>query len=94
MPIQSNITSGTIISETDPIYTADKPSIALKTEIPDISNKLDKNGDGSNLTGMTKSQVGLANVDNTADLNKPISISTQIELISVKNLAIAMAVVL
>ena len=29
-------------SETDPIYSADKPSIALKSEIPDISGKADK----------------------------------------------------
>lgn len=29
-------------SETDPIYSADKPNIAPKTEIPDISGKADK----------------------------------------------------
>ena len=29
-------------SETDPIYSADKPSLALKTDIPDISGKADK----------------------------------------------------
>ena len=29
-------------SETDPVYSADKPSIALKSEIPDISGKADK----------------------------------------------------
>ena len=29
-------------TETDPIYTADKPSIALKSEIPDVSVKADK----------------------------------------------------
>lgn len=29
-------------TETDPVYTADKPSIALKSEIPDISGKADK----------------------------------------------------
>ena len=29
-------------TETDPIYTADKPSIALKSEIPDVSGKADK----------------------------------------------------
>lgn len=29
-------------SETDPIYSADKPSLALKSEIPDISGKADK----------------------------------------------------
>ena len=29
-------------TESDPIYTADKPNIALKTEIPDVSKKADK----------------------------------------------------
>ena len=29
-------------SESDPVYLADKPSLALKTEIPDISGKADK----------------------------------------------------
>lgn len=29
-------------SETDPVYTADKPNIATKADIPDISNKADK----------------------------------------------------
>ena len=29
-------------TETDPVYMADKPSLALKTEIPDISGKVDK----------------------------------------------------
>lgn len=31
---------------------------------------------GSNLTNMTKAQVGLSNVDNTSDLNKPLSSAT------------------
>lgn len=29
-------------TETDPVYMADKPSLALKSEIPDISGKADK----------------------------------------------------
>ena len=29
-------------TETDPVYMADKPSLALKTEIPDIGGKVDK----------------------------------------------------
>ena len=29
-------------TETDPVYIADKPSLALKTEIPDVSGKADK----------------------------------------------------
>lgn len=37
-------------------------------------------GNGSGLTGLTKSQVGLGNVDNTSDLNKPVSTATQTAL--------------
>ena len=35
------------------------------------------NGNGSSLTGLTKSQVGLGNVDNTSDANKPVSTAQQ-----------------
>ena len=39
-----------------------------------------KLGDGSGLTGLTKTQVGLSNVDNTSDINKPISTIQQTAL--------------
>lgn len=45
-----------------------------------LDAKLATNGNGSSLTGLTKSQVGLANVDNTSDANKPISTATQTAL--------------
>jgi hypothetical protein len=34
-------------------------------------------GNGSSLTNLTKSQVGLSNVDNTSDVNKPVSTAQQ-----------------
>lgn len=37
-------------------------------------------GNTSNPHGVTKSQVGLGNVDNTSDVNKPVSTATQTEL--------------
>lgn len=37
-------------------------------------------GNGSQLTGLTKTQVGLANVDNTSDAAKPVSTATQTAL--------------
>lgn len=42
--IRSNAAKGAtaLQSETDPVYSADKPNIALKTEIPDVSGKADK----------------------------------------------------
>jgi len=42
-----------------------------------INAKLSANGDGSLLTGLTKTQVGLANVDNTSDASKPVSTAQQ-----------------
>lgn len=41
--IRSNAAKGAtaLQSETDPVYLADKPNIALKTEIPDVSGKAD-----------------------------------------------------
>lgn len=44
-------------------------------------------GSGANLTGLTKIQVGLANVDNTSDANKPVSTATQTALNLKANLA-------
>ena len=50
-------------SETDPVYSADKPSLALKAEIPDVSGKADK---ATTLSGYgigdayTKSEVDAA----------------------------------
>lgn len=38
------------------------------------------NGNGSALTGLNKTQVGLPNVDNTSDANKPVSSATQAAL--------------
>lgn len=45
-----------------------------------ITDGLTSTGNGSALTGLTKSQVGLGNCDNTSDLNKPISTATQTAL--------------
>jgi hypothetical protein len=45
-----------------------------------ITDGLQPTGNGSSLTGLTKTQVGLSNVDNTSDLNKPISSATQTAL--------------
>ena len=41
---------------------------------------LQPTGSGASLTGMTASQVGLGNVDNTSDANKPVSTATQTAL--------------
>lgn len=41
------------------------------------TNYLAPDGNGSQLTGLTKAQVGLANADNTSDANKPVSVAQQ-----------------
>ncbi len=43
----------------------------------DIIKIMRQDGDGSKLTGLVKNQVGLANVDNTSDSDKPISSDVQ-----------------
>ncbi len=45
-----------------------------------MAGKLNSNGNGAALTGITKTQVGLSNVDNTSDANKEVSTATQTAL--------------
>lgn len=55
---------------------------------PNAAYKLDVTGDvrvtgnftATNILGLTKASVGLGNVDNTSDLNKPVSTATQTAL--------------
>lgn len=55
---------------------------AIATELNILSNHL---SNFSNPHNVTKSQVGLSNVDNTSDLNKPISNATQTQLTNLSN---------
>ncbi len=64
--------------ETDNRQSAD---IDLQDNIDTLDNKIDTHiADKSNPHEVTKTQVGLGNVDNTSDLNKPISTATQTAL--------------
>lgn len=55
--------------------------LATQTDLQNaLDGKLGTSGNGANLTGLTKTQVGLGNVDNTSDANKPISSATQTAL--------------
>ncbi|HUC88556.1 MAG TPA: tail fiber domain-containing protein [Candidatus Paceibacterota bacterium] len=67
----AGLTAGTV---TNGVYTTDAGTVFLAP-----------NGNGSSLTGLTKSQVGLSNVDNTSDANKPISTATQTALNAKQN---------
>ncbi len=52
-----------------------------------LNTKLATNGDGSLLTGITKTTIGLPNVDNTSDANKPVSSASQTALNLKANIA-------
>ena len=77
----NGLMSSTDKSKLDGIATG-----ATKTEASTTNGKIKINGtettvythpSGTNPHGTTKSDVGLGNVDNTSDLNKPISTATQ-----------------
>ena len=66
---------------------------SLQSEINDLYNQvtigfqdLDNHvSDTSNPHSVTKAQVGLGNVDNTSDANKPISTATQTAIDAINN---------
>ena len=58
----------------DPAGTAETKANAVQTNLTSHTNTK------SNPHGVTKAQVGLGNVDNTSDANKPISTATQTAL--------------
>ena len=59
------------------LTTGEKLSVSLGKIMKAIADLISHIGNKSNPHGVTKSQVGLGNVDNTTDLNKPISTATQ-----------------
>ena len=78
--LQSNIDDVTddLSIETDNRQTADAD---LQDNIDTVDGKIDTHiADKSNPHEVTKAQIGLGNVDNTSDLNKPISTATQTAL--------------
>lgn len=71
-------------------YVVNKENLANKTYV-DLSSKSVKDSldnhiaDKANPHNVTKAQVGLSNVDNTADLDKPVSNATQSAIITATN---------
>lgn len=59
------------------LTTGEKLSVSFGKIMKAIADLISHIGNKSNPHGVTKSQVGLGNVDNTTDLNKPISTATQ-----------------
>lgn len=78
--LQSNIddVADDLSIETDNRQTADAD---LQDNIDTVDGKIDTHiADKTNPHEVTKAQIGLGNVDNTSDLNKPISTATQTAL--------------
>ena len=70
------------------------PETGILVELAGKASKADLNThkqDTSNPHGVTKAQVGLGNVDNTSDMNKPISTATQ-NAINADNKVLAAAI--
>ena len=78
---QRLITSGEItkLSNTSGTNTGDETTSSIQTKRP-LKTIEGQSLEGSGNIDLTKSDIGLGNVDNTSDLNKPISTATQTSL--------------
>ena len=83
---QRLITSGEItkLSNTSGTNTGDETTSSIQTKRP-LKTIEGQSLEGSGNIDLTKNDIGLGNVDNTSDLNKPISTSTQTALDSKLN---------
>ena len=80
---KSKHTGAEIDTSIDLVNDSTKGNEALKTTLDKKANSSDLTSHTSNTSNphnVTKSQVGLGNVDNTSDLSKPISTATQTAL--------------
>jgi hypothetical protein len=76
--------TGTLSNQTDLQNALDAKqaagSYATAAQGATADSALQPAGNGGSLTGLTKTQVGLSNVDNTSDAGKPVSSATQTAL--------------
>lgn len=80
-PVVTEAHTATLTNKTLTSPTVNGGTITSATiDTSTINNSTLNNPSLSNPTGITKSDVGLGNVDNTSDLNKPISTATQTAL--------------
>lgn len=70
--------TGTLVNQTDLQTALDGKATSAQGTLADSA--LQPTGNGGSLTGLTKTQVGLSNVDNTSDADKPVSSATQTAL--------------
>ena len=85
---QRLITSGEItkLSNTSGTNTGDETTSSIQTKRP-LKTIEGQSLEGSGNIDLTKNDIGLGNVDNTSDLNKPISTATQTALDLKENVA-------
>lgn len=67
----------TTASSTTALASGEKLSVAMGKIAKAVSSLISHLSNKSNPHGVTKSQIGLGNVDNTADSNKPVSTAQQ-----------------
>jgi hypothetical protein len=70
-----NLVDGVVTTKTTPAG-----EIVGTTAVQTLSNKTIQNSTVTGITGITKADVGLGNVDNTSDANKPVSAPQQLAL--------------
>ena len=66
-----------IIDHPDGSVTREKLSVEI---VENINTSIEHAGNTENPHGVTKEQIGLSNIDNTADIDKPISAATKAEI--------------
>jgi hypothetical protein len=70
-------------SETDPFYTADKPLLALKTEIPNVSNFATQ----TELTAVANSIPNVSDLAKKTEIPDVSNLATKFEIPDISNLA-------
>lgn len=78
---ENNLTDAekTILSNTSGTNSGDETTASIQTKRP-LKTIKGQSLEGAGNIDLTKSDVGLSNVDNTSDVNKPISTATQTAL--------------
>ena len=93
----SNYTQTTSFTPKDSLTTGNPAKIIkgadFDVEFAAISAAVSSKADSSTVSALTKADVGLGNVDNTSDLNKPVSTAQQTSIAFKRNLLESVSVI-